>query len=61
MSTIQNTRLDEHLLKLLASVVDQKLLEAVAPERLEPEDVDQRNCPRGLFVFGAAATTHNSR
>lgn len=56
ITTLKYTHLDEHLLKLLASVVDQKLLEAVAPERLEPEDIDQRNRPRGLFVLGAAGT-----
>lgn len=54
---VHRAHLDEHLLELLAGVVDEELLEAVAPERLEPEDVDQGDRPGSLLVLGAAASS----
>lgn len=50
-----NADLNEHLLELLARVVDEELLEAIAPERLEPKDVDKGDCPCCLLVLRAAA------
>lgn len=48
------THLDEHLLQLLASVIDKKLFEAVAPEGLKTEDVDQRDRSGCFLVLSAA-------
>lgn len=57
---LHQAHLDEHLLELLAGVIDEELLEAVAPERLEPEDVDKGNSPGSLLVLGAAASSNQA-
>lgn len=49
------TNLDEHLLELFTSVVDEELLEPVASEGLEPEDVDERDGPSRLLILRATA------
>lgn len=53
--TVNVAHLDEHLLKLFTSVVDEELLEPVASEGLESEDIDERDSPGRLLIFRATA------
>lgn len=52
---VNRTNLDEHLLELFTSVVDEELLEPVASEGLKPEDVDERDGPGRLLILRATA------